>query len=368
MPEQLSTLMHDSVDGIEVPRPDAVGIAGRGRALRTRRRVAATVVTAVVVGAVGLGGVVLEGSLDGAPRNEHPPVTRQDDPTSTYDAWSAWSVTGEVSIGGTPVRLPGGDAYHLAQTSAGVVAQYLTASSGAEFALVRPDGSTSPLSIPTSTPTIDGDISAPRVAWLVTRKDEVVLHVWDVTTDSELARITVPSPGTQAIDGRQVIQSVDLDGDVAYFGKQDGGARRVEWRTGRVDDLQVAPQSVRNDVATARDGDRWVVIDPATGEVRRPIDGTYLSATVSPDGAWLYLVAADVTKGYVVPVAGGTPVLLDGLTAMATWSPDGHVVGQVGATPELLRCSTAGVCESRQVAGDDASAQSVLVADFLNVG
>lgn len=351
---------------VDVPRPDAVGIARQGRELRTRRRVGAAVLAAILVGAVGVGSVLVGNALDGSSRGA-PPVTGQEDSAQTYDAWAAWSVNGEVTIGEKEVDLPGEGAYHLAQTSEGVVAQYLT-DDGTAFALVTPDGGTTPLGIPGATPTVDGDPSAPHVAWVVTGDDEVTLHVWDVASDEELARVVVPSPGTRPIDGRQVIQPVDLDGDAAFLGTMEGEGRRVDWRTGAISNLPLLPVSVRDDVAAARDGDQWVVMDATTGTVLRRIDGDRLSATVSPDGDWLILVAADVNEVSVEPVAGGKRVRLEGIGPEATWSRDGSVVGQVGATPEVLRCSTAGDCERRSVPGDPDEFVSVLVADYLNVG
>lgn len=362
MPE-LSDLLHRSVDDVDVPRPDVHRISARGRSLRTRRRLGTAVAAAVLLGAVG-GGLALTGPLGGDTRGAD--VTQRPDSPTAYDAWSAWSFDDKPSIGGLPVDLPG-MTFHLAQTSVGVVASVFPGDDEpARQVLVRPDGSTRRLSVP-DTPIVDGDINAPRVAWLESRTDTLVLHVWDVAKDEELARVDVPSPGTTPQSGEEVITTVLLDGDGAYFSTADGIPHRVAWRTGEVEDLDLLPVSVRSGVTLASDGASWKVLDTATGQVRRTLEGDELSGvSLSPDGRWLFGSRSDGTT-FVEPTDGGDRVLLDeDLSSTASWSRDGAIVGQKGSAPTMLRCTTDGTCTERVIGeGEDVF---VLSADYLNAG
>lgn len=361
MPE-LSDLLHRSVDDIDVPRPHLHDITAQGRALRTRRRLGAAVAAAVVLGAIG-GGVVLADPLGGETRGDIA-KSPQDTP-SPYDEWSAWAQQGAVTVGDKTVSFPG-QVVVLAQTSAGVVAKNLREGAPARFVLVTPDGTSRPLSIPADAPTVDGDMAAPRVAWVETGTGQIVLHVWDVAKDVEVGRVVVPSPGTTPESGSQYIRQAYLDGEAAYLTVQDETARRVLWATDEVTAYPLMPASVRAGVATGQDGTNWVVLDAATGEVRRKIDGDPVRATVSPDGHWLFLGTSEAQ--YVEPVEGGRRVALDGISIAAAWSRDGSVVGQKGTVPTVLRCTTDGRCTERVVGKDDGSGDFVLPADFLNAG
>ncbi len=363
MPDQLTDLLHRTVDDVTVPHPDTGRIAARGRRLRTRRRVAAATAVAVAAAIVGVGGVVAGDVLGGDTRSSE--VATPPESATPYDTWSAWSYDGVVTVGERPVEVPG-QTVHLTQTSAGVVAKTFPDEGPARFTLVRPDGSTRRLSLPADVPTIDGDIAAPRIAWVSSGQDTLVLHVWDVAADEELARIDVPSPGTTPPSAGEILEPALLDGDTAYFQTGGGVARRVDWRTGEIETLPLLPFSVRSRVATANDGTNWVVLDAATGQVRRTIDGDLIRVTVSPDGRWLFLGSSEAM--YVEPVAGGERRRLDEISITAAWSPGGAVVGQKGTTPTVLRCTTDGRCTERAVGEDDGSMTSILSADFLNAG
>ncbi|MEV5000267.1 hypothetical protein [Nocardioides sp. LML1-1-1.1] len=362
MPE-LSDLLHRSVDDVDVPRPHVHDITAQGRALRTRRRLGAAVAAAVVLGAVG-GGFALADSFGGDRRSEIANPTT-DTPTP-YDEWSAWSLDDDVTIGGRPVRLPG-QTVNLAQTSAGVVAKTFPGDDDpARYVLVRPDGSTRALALPASVPTVDGDIAAPRIAWVTSGRDVLVLHVWDVEKDEELARVDVPSPGTTPPSAGEILEPALLDGEAAYFQTHGGVSRRVLWATGEVRTLPRPVASVRSGVATGGDssGSTYVVMDAATGRVRRAVQGDVIRLTVSPDGRWLYGSTSD--GSFVEPVDGGKRVPLADLSVMASWSPGGAVVGQKGTEATMMRCTTDGRC-TEKVVGEGGEV-SVLSADFLNAG
>lgn len=362
MPE-LSDLLHRSVDDVDVPRPDVHRISAQGRSLRTRRRLGTAVAAAVVLGAIG-GGFALTDALGGDPRSEIANPTNET-PTA-YDAWSAWSFDDDVTIGGTPVRVPG-QTVNLAQTSVGVVAKTFPGDEDpARYLLVRPDGSTRTLSIPRGTPTVDGDIEAPRVAWLESRPGTMVLHVWDVEKDKQLAQVDVPSPGTRGESAGEVLEPALLDGDAAYFSTAGGDPHRVDWRTGEVQDLPRLVTAVRSGVAVGNDGTSWVVMDAATGQVRRKVEGDMIRMTVSPDGHWLF---GSTSEGsFLEPVDGGQRVPIEDLSVMTSWSRDGAIVGQKGTVPTMVRCTTDGKCTEKVVGEDDGSMTSILSADFLNAG
>ncbi len=359
MPE-LSDLLHRCVDDVDVPRPDIHRISTQGRSLRTRRRLGAAVAAAVVLAAVG-GGLALAERPGGESRGND--VADRSEAPTPYDAWAAWSIGDAVTVGTSTVRVPG-QAVHLAQTSTGVVVKSLLDDGSARFTLVRPDGEARRLGIPADTPTVDGDLTAPRVAWVESRTGELVLHVWDVTRDAEVGRVVVPSPGSTPESGSQYIRESRLDGDAAYFTTQDETPRRVLWRSGEVADFPLMPASVRAGVAVAHQAGRWEVLDAASGQVRRRITGDPVTVQVSADGQWLFLGGSE--SHAVEPVAGGERVRLDGISILATWTRDGAVVGQKGTSPAMLRCTTAGRCTERAVAAEPMDA--VLVADFLNAG
>lgn len=357
MPEQLSALMHRSVDALEVPHPDAAGIAGRGRALRTRRRVATVVAGAVAVGAIGLGGVVVDRAGDDRPRGADIAHEDQGDDraeteaaAAAYGAWGAHAAGERLTIGDTTVTLAAAP-WFLAQTSAGVVAEIAGPDDQPAFVLVRPGGSLSPLSIPAGTTTVDGDPTAPHVGWIELGTDEGTVHVWDVAADEELAAVRVSLPGATPIEGQQYLQTVLLDGDAAYVGTDSGSALRVSWRTGTVEEVPRAPVAVRAGTGVALDGGRWLVTDAATGRIVARLDRDLQTASLSPDGQWVFYVDTSDQLGYVVPVGGGRRVEVAELGAGSTWTRDGHLIGPGGGEYTVRRCATDGTCEERQADG-----------------
>src|SRR5690606_10341276 len=109
-----------------------------------------------------------------------------------YAERSAWSAGSEVTIGTTTVDL-GSPVAHLAQTSSGVVARLFQGDAGNAFVLVRPDGATVELGIPSSVVHVEGDLARPRVAWLEVEGETMVAHVWDVDEDREVGRASQPA-------------------------------------------------------------------------------------------------------------------------------------------------------------------------------
>ncbi|KAB2812847.1 hypothetical protein F9L07_14065 [Pimelobacter simplex] len=368
MPEHLTELLHDSVDELAIPRPDARGIAARGRALRTRRRVGAVLVAAAVVAAVGVGTAVVAGIGDGDPDSRVAHQDRTAPDPAAYDEWGAWIAGDRVTVGEASVHLPG--AYFVAQTSVGAVVQ-VAEDDAWSWVLVDPAGEQTPLSIPSDVVHVEGDPSQPRVVWLEPGDGELTAHIWDVATDRELIATGQPSAGTRADDPGADIRVPVLDGDSVYWTADDGVSWHVVWRGDRAIRAEEHPfLGVRRGTAIVQDGERWLLWDVAAARALGPLDQRFSNPRLSPDGR--YLLASDYTGDapsvWVVPVAGGTPTRLPGLSGLAAWTLDGHVIGQVDGAPTLRRCSVTGACDDRPVAGLTDEAPTLLVADYLMVG
>lgn len=365
MAERLTDLLHHTVDDVPVPHPDTYAIAAAGRARRTRRRVGAVAAVVAAVAAVGVGGLV-GGLADGDARSSQ--VAGQGSAEDEYAELGAWSIGDQMMIGTTPAVVDPAP-HHLAQTSAGVVAQQHVDGAGSHFMLVLPDGSQRELGIPWSAPTIDGDINAPRVAWLEPGTGEGVVHVWDVLLDREVARQQVDLPGMTPEGGREIIQPVQLDGDVVYVGTDQGSTHRIGWADGHDAELPFSPVSVRNGIAVSTDDTgTWRVVNAETGTTIRVLGRHVERAQVSPDGAHLLVVRTDDDPAAVEPTRGGAPVPLPGLTGINAWTRDGHVIGQSEGGTTLRTCSTDGDCELRPLPWVGDPNPLVLVADYLMVG
>ncbi|WP_028657206.1 hypothetical protein [Nocardioides sp. J54] len=380
MAEQLSDLLHGCADTVDVPHPDATAIAARGRTMRTRRRAGTVVAAALVVGALGLGGVVLGNALDGEARSSQVAQRGEEDPGSAaadeYAERSAWSAGSGVTIGTTTVDL-GSPVAHLAQTSSGVVARLFQGDAGNSFVLVRPDGATVELGIPSSVVHVEGDLAHPRVAWLEVEGETMVAHVWDVDEDREVGRASQPAQepgGLSGLLGGEAIPVPRLDGDDVYFSVDNDVHFRVDWANGGATALPYAVHSVHDGIATALDDagaedGEWLVYDVDADRVLRRLGSDSIDAVVSPDGRQvLTLGQTDEGSaiGALVPVAGGDPVPLAGVGLVSTWAHDGHVVSLDGETSALVRCDAAGTCEREQVTAPDRA--QVLLADQLVVG
>ncbi|MFC7503963.1 hypothetical protein [Nocardioides sp. GCM10030258] len=367
MPDQLSDLLHRSVDDAPVPHPAAYDILTAGQGLRRRRRVATGLAVTVAVVAAGVGGALVvdvagtteSRDFDIADHGKVSDAAAQ----QAYDTWGAWAAEGTVTIGETVVDLPG--VTNLAQTSAGVVAQTDDQQGGASFVLVRPDGSTEKLSIPADVQHVDGDLNATRVAWLDPGAASVEVHVWDVAADREVGSISQPVQGDGPDSNGQFIAVAKLDGDHVYFGAGNDITFRVNWRAGAVAAIDHLPLSVHHDLATTQDGDGWVIRDMASDRVVRRLEGDLLNPSLSPDG----------TRVLVVDIAGATPVAaietiagersmdLAEVETIAVWTRAGNVLSLVEGGVQL--CASDGSCEGKSV---EAPGGFVLLADFLNVG
>lgn len=368
MADQLSDLLHRSVDDISVPHPEALDIIGRGRRLRRRRRVTTGAVAAAAIIAVGVGGVLVTDPGSDDPRGSdvagQERAQDQDGPAQqAYDEQGAWVVDREATIGRTTTTLEAAPRY-LAQTSAGIVAEIGNGQDETSFVLVRQDGTQEPLSIPADVRHVDGDLNAPHVAWLEPVGDALEVHVWDVEEDREVGTTRQPSQGTSAGDEDALLRVVLLDGDRAYFDAGNNIAFQVNWRTGAATAMDRLPSSVHDDIATVMDGRGSTIKDMATGDVIRRLDDTFENPLISPDGRQVLLIDPNgaVPVVSVEPVAGGTSVQLTDAQYVSVWTRSGNVLSAVAGGVQI--CDTAGTCNVRPVADGGL----VLLADFLNLG
>lgn len=366
MPDQLSDLLYRSVDDIAIPHAAAYDIIGRGRTLRRRRRMATGVVAAAAIIAAGVGGVLVAdlGADDprGADVAGQGPERAQDPAQRAYDAEGAWMANDHVTIGTSVVSVP--NATHLAQTAAGVVAETNAGQGVTGFVLIRPDGTQLPLSIPLEAVHVEGDLNAPRVAWLEPEDGAVVVHVWDVLADREVGTNRQPSPGTRAGGEQPYIRVALLDGDLTYFSTDNDVAFQVNWRTGAATAIDDQPFSVHQGIATVLEGEEWTIKDMVDDRVVRRLGSAYNNPSISPDGTKVLLIdgSGDEPVASVEDVAGGNGVELSDVEWLAVWTRGGRVLSPIAGGIQV--CDVEGTCASRSVDAPD----GVTPADFLNVG
>lgn len=377
MAEQLTDLLHDSVDPVDVPRPDVHAIAARGRTLRGRRRAGTVVAAALCVGALGIGGAVVADVVDGDGRGAEVTGPRVEDPdalptSSAYDERGSWALGSEVTIGSTTVDL-GSPVAHLAQTSVGVVAR-IPRDAGNEYVLVSPDGGTITLSIPSSVVHVEGDINHPRVAWLTEGGGEVVAHVWDVAADAEVGRVSQPLQGDEPAGGGELVLVPQLDGDDVYFGVGDDTHFRVDWARGGATVLPYGVFSVHRGIATVLEDPgsetgTWLVYDVDADRVLRRLERA-AEASVSPSGEQVLTIDQaedETTTSVLAPVAGGDAVDVPGVTHFSAWTPGGGLLSLDADKRALVRCDAAASC-AREDLGGSGDGERPLVADYLTVG
>ncbi|GAA4816165.1 hypothetical protein ACFQ0K_07740 [Nocardioides caeni] len=370
MAEQLSDLLHRSVDDLDVPPPDAARILGRGRSIRSRRRVgttiaaAAAVATVVVVSAVATGSGGPRGAgITGPDRVVLPPVSAADQ--SAYDAWGSWAAGDRLTIGDRTITIDGGIAA-LTATSAGVVVRHQAVEEAGDpgdraFVLVRPDGSLRQLSIPSGVVTLVGDLETPHVAWVEEVEGGQRIHVWDVGTDTSLADVRNPLTSVEDVD--ELTADVGALGDpwVHLATNADVGVS-VDWRSGAATTVDYLPVA---------DGDRYVLgtrghlsflYDPATGDVAHRFD-VGVTPSLSPDGEYLFLrdgfSLEDTGDGEIRRSLDVPGARLRDIDVWSVWTPDGNLVGR-GPDGTVRRCRPDGACEDRQVDGWAAGVELLL--------
>ncbi|GAA2152544.1 hypothetical protein GCM10009844_36000 [Nocardioides koreensis] len=325
MTERLSALLHDEASGLEIPPPSAPTVLARGRSLRRRRRAAGVAAALAVVAVVGSGAVLTTNVLRHDDRAVEPAGP------STGD--------GAVFAVGTTVFYDGGEhrttiddkaIKSMYFTSAGLLVRHgnnnFSDGGGPQrFSLVTPDGTEEPLSVVTEENVPGVDPRQPYLAYTTVERGTVHLLVHDVTTDENVADVTVPGDLTW---GGWSGPPVALAGDTAYVGT-DKVTYAVDWRTGEVATTTTVPPGypdVQGGRAVTATRTRVAVVDVATGKtlLDLPRHGSgYLD--LSPDGRSAMLFDVDDNSFEVYDVDTGSHVTIDGASYDYGWTPGGDL-------------------------------------------
>lgn len=353
MTDELTRLLHDEADSLDVPPPAAAAVLARGRRRRRRTRLAtglATVVAMVLV-ATAVGGVV---RLAGGPDTDRSTAT---DTGGAAGLGPVFSVGPEVYLdGGTEsARIDDVTVKSLYYTSAGVLVRHgLNGNSDGggpqRFSLVEPDGTVRRLSLETEETWHATDPDQPYVAYAQRVDGTVHVYVRDVVRDEQVADVAVPGD-------RSSFLPVSLDGDVVYIGDGDA-ARLVDWRTGQVTESAVLagnPDVVGGRALTGYGRDSEVV-DPATGATLLSLDlRASQYGVLSPDGRFVAVVTQSLDASSdsssaleVYDVDTGASRSLD-LGGDWGWTAGGDLF-TVGDDGVLTTCAaTTGRCDRRQL-------------------
>jgi hypothetical protein len=302
MTERLTALMTAEADLLDVPPAPTATVLTRGRTLRRRRRGAqlGTGLAALALVA-GVGLAVTSGSDD-----------RRDalDPSGSPSAGADAPDLGAVFAIGPDVHLTGVDVVadiddvtvkSMYYTSAGVLVRhgdnsYSDGGGPQRFSLVGTDGVVTPLALVTEGIVHATDPSQPYVVY-VDRPDGLdgvaVLHVRDVTTDSEVATVDLP----EATEG---YSPASLDGDTVYV-RNGSSVLTVDWREATVGTSDtLTSEVVAGGHAIEGYGEDPTVVDVATGRTLLSADlnpDAYGYFSLSPDGASAVLFVDDDTFG-----------------------------------------------------------------------
>ncbi|MCW2793042.1 MAG: hypothetical protein JWO76_2140 [Nocardioides sp.] len=353
MTERLSTLLHDEASALAVPPPPAHDVLVRGRTLRRHRRLrtGAAVVTVVAVLGVGLGLGLATGGGDHDARGIDPAG-----PSTGH---------GAVFSLGTTVYWDGGE-QHVAiddkaikstyYTSAGLLVRHGNNNSSdgggpQRFSLVTPDGAVKPVSVVTEESVPGVDPTQPYLAYTEVKDDQVQVVVHDVSTDEEVARVTMPGSFEW---GGWSGPPVALSGDTVYVGTDDV-MRTVDWRTGEIGETDTVPggyPDIDGGRAVVSSGDpkggTARVVDVETGDTLLTVQfDAYGYLTLSPDGRFAVNGAEDGSFD-VYDIEAGTHLTFQGQAYDYGWSPDGDLF--TVKAQHVVTCSTAsGECTTGSV-------------------
>ncbi len=355
MTDRLTTLLHDEVDGLELPPPPAARIIADGRAMRRRRT------TGLVAGAVAIvlvAGAATLSALQSPDRDSVEPADR-----TAYLENGAWARGDEVHVGSHVVDVPG--ASTLAYTSLGAV----VGTDRGHFVLVTVAGRVERLRLDIAGDVFDRpvatDPAAPYLAYVRAVDDTTdQLAVRDLSTGEET---TVGEPFPASTSGPS--EAGQLWGDVVFW-LQRGNTRFTDWSTGaRIPDPS-GPWSTHSFAAGTYVGfdhetKSWVVVSRSDGSTllstRAPTPTMYSTASLSLDGRYL-AVAGQTAEFTVYDVATHRKVVFpDRVLSGYSWTPDGHLVGKAFPlqTAEVETCDPAsGACVGT---GVDVSGKITLV-------
>lgn len=357
MTERLTQLMHDEVDALSIPIPEAATATARGRRARARRRLlsggAAMTTVALLVGV----------ALIAADDTDGPSAGRGIDPAA-----AAYRAGGAFATGST-IHLPGAldvtveeQVKALYYTSAGVLARtgrtpWTDDPGPSHYTLVRPDGelATLDLDLGDRVPATDPEQPVLTYAEPAGAADQWDVVVLDVDSDTEVARVRVEGSFTW---GGWEAPPVELDGDLVYVGLDDATIV-VDWRAGTVAPTELpgsqAP-SVAGGHVVETAGEEVRVIDLATGQtIYATPDQGFPYVTLSPDGRYAKVVHQDEmedTTFEIVDLADGAATRVEGAAWDFGWTPAGNLVRVDLTAGTVTTCDPVGTeCSDSPISG-----------------
>lgn len=294
MTERLTALLTAEADLLDVPSAPTATVLARGRRLHRRRRglqVGTGLAALALVAGVGL--AATSGSDD---RDDALDPSGTPPAALTPDSGTVFTIGTTVHVGGGAITAEIDDkaVKSLYYTSAGVLVRHgnnsFSDGGGPQrFSLVSPDGAVTPLDLVTEGVVHATDPTQPYVVYVDRPQGAAVLHVRDVTTDSEVATVELP----EATDD---YSSSALDGDTVYV-RNGGSVLVIDWRQATV---EVSPaltsESVAGGHAIEGYGQSPTVVDVATGRTLLSADldaDAYGYFRLSPDGSSALLVVED---------------------------------------------------------------------------
>lgn len=289
MTERLSQLLHDEAAALDIPAANAPAVYRRGRTVRRRQQVVASLAVAALV-VVGAAGAITLGNGSGGQHETQFTGALED-----YATEGAVAVGDQLFVDGEQVRIDG-SVKSTSYSAAGVVVASgkppWTDNRVDQYTLVRPDGSTHAVDIEPGVARIATEPDSDRLTY-ATRTGEGD-NRWDIvvvslTTGTELSRTTVDGDGT--VDGWET-PLVALDGDLTWA-RFVGGWTEVNWRSGTVRPVPGTSTynviAIANGVYTTENDGVWTTRSMADGAVldRMPKPKGYPATAFSPDGRHL---------------------------------------------------------------------------------
>ncbi|WP_183099880.1 hypothetical protein [Nocardioides pelophilus] len=324
MTERLKQLLDGEALALPVPPPAAGAVLRQGRGLRRRHR--------LVVGASGVAAaVIVSGTVAALGGGDDPGRAASDAAAAPASSGAAFSYGNHVFYDGPDHEAVIDDkaVKSLYYTSAGVLVRHgdnawSDGGGPQRFSLVTPDGDVQRLALETEETVHASDVDQPYVAYAEAVDGDLEVVVYDVTADTEEARVTV-GPTTENWF------PVSIDGDTVYV--QDGYDNRivaVDWRSGTSaeSDVPSAWGVTEGRVGTEVDGNP-AVVDAGNGEVLLTVDDPgYFN--LSPDGRYAELVyegeesvAGSQVEFEVYDVDTGSSVTFTGPAYDWGWTADG---------------------------------------------
>lgn len=342
MTERLAQMLHDEADALDIPHAPALAVYRRGRTVRRRQQVVASMAVAALV-VVGASGAMTFGNESGG--QQEPQFTGA---LEGYAAEGAVAVGDQLFVDGEQVRIDG-SVKSTSYSAAGVVVASgkppWTDSRVDQYTLIRPDGSTDAVDIEPGVARIATEPDSDRLAY-ATRKGEDG-NRWDIvvvslTTGKELSRVTVDGVGT--IEGWET-PLVALDEDLMWA-RFVGGWTEVNWRSGEVRPVPGTSTfnviAIANGIYTTENDGVWTTRSMADGAVldRMPKPKGHPAAAFSPDGRHLRvweLVDGNRPTFLYDPRTGSRHNAPAGYRDFG-WTPSGHLQTVDVDTGQVLTC------------------------------